>query len=66
MSDLQMVQTKSIFASRTFWFNVISAGVLAGQELLGANVLPVQYQLYGTNAVNLLLRLMTTQPVTVG
>lgn len=60
------MQPKSLFTSKTFWLNAISAVVAVGGSMSG--VLPEQYNKYvlGVVAVaNVLLRIITTSPVTV-
>ena len=55
--------SKSLFKSKIFWVNVLTAGVeLSGA--LGGLVPPGALQL-ATNVLNIALRLVTNQPVTV-
>ena len=55
---------KSLFKSKTFWFNVLT-GVGA---IVGAGVLPPSLMLYAPTimaVVNIGLRWVTTQPVSI-
>ena len=55
--------SKNILKSKTFWVNVLTAAVeLSGA--LGGLIPPMALQLT-TNVLNILLRLITNQPVTV-
>lgn len=63
-----MNEAKSIFASKTFWLNAIVGGLTLADSVVGTGVLgpkttasvaPVMA------AVNIWLRTITTQPVTV-
>jgi hypothetical protein len=65
---MAFVATKSLFASKTVWVNVISAVVmfLEGQEFL--NVIPDTWEALLAALVfglNIILRFITTQPVTI-
>jgi hypothetical protein len=51
--------TKSIFKSRTFWFNVVTAVVTYGGHL------PPEYAFYVNVIGNIILRRLTKTPVTV-
>ena len=53
-----MDKTKSIFASKTFWFNLASTIVIAGGVLP-----PTKTVLTVVTAANVGLRLMTSQPI---
>lgn len=58
--------SKSIFKSKTFWFNALTAtGTILGTYggLLGPAALP--YVVGATGIINVVLRFMTTQPVTM-
>lgn len=64
-----LVEPKSLLASKTLWVNVLTAAAavltaLSGSELIPATVMP--YIVVGLAAVNILLRTITTQPVTLG
>ena len=52
---------KSIFASKTFWFNVLTAG--AG--FLGSGSLPSKWALPVAGIINIILRAVTSQPVSI-
>lgn len=56
--------TKTIFKSKTFWVNVlgVAAAAVAGQY--GVTV-PVQYAVPLGGAINVALRFLATQPVSV-
>lgn len=53
--------SKSLFASRTFWFNVLSIGA----ELSGILPLPAGTVTVISNVINIGLRMVTSQPVSV-
>lgn len=53
--------SKSLFASKTFWVNVLSAGLELSQVL----PIPPGYLLLATNVINIALRVLTDQPVHV-
>ncbi len=60
------METKSIFSSRTFWFNLLTGAA----DLIGhaAGIIPPQYQPYIAAAsalINIGLRWVTTQPVSI-
>ena len=56
---------KSIFQSKLTWFNIASAALMILQDVANAHVLTPDVQLYVTAAINILLRFMTTQPVSL-
>lgn len=61
------MNSKSIFTSKTFWANVL--GVAADAILHYSGVLPPEWQPYIVMAggiINVVLRAITTQPVTLG
>ena len=54
---------KSIFASRTFWFNILAA---VAQCLPGvAAMIPQPYGALAQSLINIGLRFITTQPISV-
>jgi hypothetical protein len=55
--------SKSIFKSKTFWFNVL--GTAATVLVNAANVLPPQYSVIALGIGNLILRFVTKTPVTL-
>ena len=59
MEDATM--SKSLFASRTFWFNVL----VAAQELSQVLPLPAGTLTMAATIINIGLRLVTKKPVTV-
>lgn len=61
---------KPIWRSRTFWVNALTAavaalGALAGHEWIAQNPKLVGWIVFGIGVLGALLRLITTQPVTV-
>ena len=61
VEELKMSKSKGIWRSRVFWANVLTAAV----ELSGAlsGFLPPGVLQVGTNVMNVLLRLITSEPV---
>ena len=57
--------SKSIFASRTFWVNVVSTSLEVAQALSGTQVVPPGALAVTTNLLNITLRLLTSQAVHV-
>lgn len=60
------MDAKPIWLSRTFWVNVLTPLLTLAIYLLG--ILPVDYQPWAIpllGVVNVLLRLVTTQPVAI-
>ena len=55
---------KSIFASKTFWFNVITLAISLGQGQLGIQ-LPADVSAAIIAVGNVLLRIVSSQPVRV-
>lgn len=62
------MQSKSLFRSKTFWVNALTlvagvTGYVAGHEVLQdyTSVLPLLVAVQG--GVNIVLRLLTTQPI---
>ena len=53
--------SKSLFTSKTFWFQVLTAGA----SLLGIVPLPPEYIAVGVAVINVGLRLVTDKPVHV-
>lgn len=60
-----MNEAKSIFKSKTLWFNVASLSLLVIQWATGRQLLAPDTQIVATGAVNLLLRYVTTTAVKV-
>lgn len=54
---------KSIFKSRMFWFNLAAGAIQAFPTF--APLIPQPWGIVATALVNIVLRAMTTQPVTV-
>lgn len=53
--------SKSLFASKVFWFNVLTAGA----SLLDVLPVPKEYAVIAVGVINIALRFVTTQPVHV-
>jgi hypothetical protein len=64
-ADYERTQTvsKSLFASKTFWLNLLTAGAELSGVLHG--VIPSGTLLVVSNVLNIALRTITSQPVTV-
>lgn len=60
MPETQTVETKNILKSKTFWFNIL--GGVASTVLTSV---PDEYKLIAMAGGNVLLRLITKQPVNV-
>lgn len=58
------MDSKSIFASKTFWFNVLSLAVVAGSGSLGVTI-PPKVAVPLVTIGNLGLRWLTNQPVSL-
>lgn len=58
--------SKSLFASKTFWFNALSAGAEALQLISKTQIVPPGAIAIVSGFVNIALRMVTTQPVHVG
>lgn len=59
------MKVKSIFSSKTFWFNVASAALLVLQEVSASQLLSPEKQVIATLVGNILLRFITNQPVNI-
>ena len=59
------MDSKAWWESKTIWFNVLSAGLEIAQMLSGAGVIPAGVATLVVNGVNIILRAITTQPVTL-
>jgi hypothetical protein len=57
--------SKSIFASRIFWVNLVSALLEIAQLFTGTTLIPPGYLTLGVNALNIILRRMTVGDVHV-
>lgn len=55
--------SKSLFASKTFWINLIPALLELAQVVGDARLVPTEYLLVATTVLNIVNRLLTTQPV---
>ena len=60
------METKSIWKSKTFWINVISALLEVAQLLTGTQILPPSTLTLIMNVLNILLRRITSTSVTFG
>lgn len=59
------METKSLFASRTFWFNLLAALALAVQQFVVGWPIDAEWQAAVLAIVNVVLRLVTHHPVVV-
>ena len=66
MSDTKAQLGKSIFSSKTFWMNLLAALAALGDQLAGTGLIPLEYLTPAMAILNIALRLITHQPVTVG
>ena len=57
------MMSKSIFQSKTFWFNIVAAGVQFIPQV--ANAIPQPWGAIVQSLANVVLRYITTQPVTI-
>lgn len=57
--------TKSLFASKTFWVNLVAAVALAVQQFLSGWAFDAEWQAAALAIVNVVLRLVTKEPVMV-
>lgn len=58
---------KSMFASKTMWVNAIMAALLLVNQATDAGVIPedaMPYVVIGVNVANMVLRLLTSKPIT--
>jgi hypothetical protein len=60
-----LVKAKSLWSSKTFWFNVLSGALEVAQILLDFRVIEADKILMGMAVGNVILRYVTKQPVTV-
>lgn len=63
-----MKQSKPIWASRTFWVNVLSLAVVVISTVTGWEYLDGQasaFMLAAVNVINVILRVLTGEPVTL-
>ena len=59
------MNVKSIFSSKVFWINLIMAGLVILNQQIPTFHLDAETQAVVVGAVNILLRFLTTQAVTV-
>lgn len=59
------VKTKSIFISKTFWFNIIAMVVASTQAIMEQGLLDWEILALIVTVGNVILRFITKQPVTV-
>ena len=57
--------TKSLWASKTVWFNLLSALLEVFQLVTQYQLLPPGVTTVAVNIINIILRMITTQAVTV-
>jgi len=58
------MNSKNILSSKTLWANVIAIAAMLIQSKTGFIVAP-EYQEAGLGLINIILRLITKQPVTI-
>lgn len=54
---------KKLYKSKTFWVNVIAALILTVSELSGAKFIPPETAAYVIGGANIVLRMLTKEPV---
>ena len=59
------MNVKSIFSSKTFWVNLIMAGLIILNQQIPTFGIDAETQAVIVGAVNILLRFLTTQSVAV-
>ena len=59
------MDAKSLFSSKTFWFNIAAALLQVFDQARGWDVIPQPWGAVIQSAANIYLRTITTQPVTV-
>jgi hypothetical protein len=60
------MDAKPIWKSKTFYFNLLMGGLQIADWAAGSGLLPVQYAAGITMVGNILLRLVTGQPIAMG
>lgn len=55
---------KSIFSSKTFWFNLIGSAVQVADSVGAWNLIPQPWGVAAQGIVNIILRAITVEPVT--
>ena len=58
------MDSKSIFASKTFWVNAVSLVAMVIQGITGKEIIGLELQASILAGVNIILRFITKQPVT--
>ena len=57
------MDSKSIWLSKTFWINVFAIVAMVVQMVFTGFVVPAEWQVTFLGVVNIILRLVTKQPV---
>ena len=55
---------KALFTSKIFWWNVIAGGLQVATWAVGSGLIPQPYGVAVQSIVNIILRLVTTEPIT--
>ena len=63
---MKLKTAKTIFKSKTFWLNLVAALLALGDQLAGTGLIPLEYLTPAMAILNIVLRLITHQPVTIG
>ena len=61
---IEPATTKSVFESKTMWFNVIMGAAELAKEALGMGLIPAPWNMVVTIVGNVILRMLTTEGVT--